>query len=106
MLQHGDRRAEIGEHRSELKSDESAPMITSRCGSSSTSIRPVLVYTPGVVRMPGMSGMCGVAPVLMNIMSAATATGPSAVVISALWAPVKRARPVITVMLSWSASLW
>lgn len=56
--------------------------------------------------MPGMSGMCGVAPVLMNIMSAATATGPSAVVISALWAPVKRARPVITVMLPWSASLW
>lgn len=83
-----------------------APMITSRCGSSSTSIRPVLVYTPGVVRMPGMSGMCGVAPVLMNIMSAATATGPSAVVISALWVPVKRARPVITVMLPWSASLW
>ena len=81
------------------------PIITNRCGISSISIRPVLVYTPGVVRMPGISGMCGVAPVLMKILPAVTVTGPSAVAISALCGPMNRARPVSTVILSWSASL-
>ena len=57
------------------------------------------------IMMPGISGMCGVAPVLMKILPAVTVTGPSAVAISALCGPMNRARPVSTVILSWSASL-
>lgn len=106
MLQHGDRRAEIGEHRSELKSDESGaddhqPLrklvdvhqtgagVYARSGANAGNVRNVRRGT-GVdehhVRGHGDRSVGG---------------GDFRTV-----APVKRARPVITVMLPWSASLW